>query len=172
MSEKISFKEMLRQVKFSEFVRGCQMPMGYMEGYPMLRRRNGQLCMEVPFLRYQITGQVDKSLVFPIRYVVTVTLPGLRPVEFRDLSLESAFREMDFNKPIGYFRHEAIQGLNKHEFAAKKDELFRLYDAVIDGTATDEQAKQMGQLLKMLAEPCQMPIYQELNPLFYQQFFA
>ncbi len=177
MSEKVCVKELLKSIKTSDFVRNCPIPLGYVTGYPMLGMYNGQPVMTVPFLRYKVTGQVDKTLVFPIHYTVTVALPSTRILAFQDLSADRRFQKVDFGKPIGFFRHEAVKSLSKTQFAAKREALFAAYDKIIAAMVagrdyTPGERETMADLLKMLAEPCLMPIYQALEPAFYAKFLG
>lgn len=175
MNNSISVKTLLRQIRCSEFVNACQMPMGYVEGYPMFHRVNGKVYLVIPFLRFKVTGEVDKTLVYPIRYTVTAELPTGRITSFQDLSADSRFRKVDFDKPIGLFRHDAIKDLTKQEFAAVKDELYGAYDAVLASLLAgqepaEEAVKAMAELLSRLAEPCEKPIYQALDSNFSAKF--
>ncbi len=175
MKNSISVKTLLRQIRCSEFVNACQMPMGYVEGYPMFHRVNGKVYLVVPFLRFKVTGEVDKTLVYPIRYTVTAELPTGRIASFQDLAADSRFRKVDFDKPIGLFRHDAIKDLTKQEFAAVKEELYGAYDAVISSLLAGQEPAQeaveaMAKLLSRLAEPCEKPIYQALDSNFCAKF--
>ncbi len=175
MENKISLKSFLKEFKTSRFVLECEMPMGYTEGFPILSIKNGYLCMTVPFLKYQSTGVVDQTMVFPIRYVVTVSLPDMKAVGYEDLLFNTAFEKVDFSKPIGLFRHKAISGMDKKEYKSKRDELISLYErlanALIFGTPyTDKDESNMSELLKMLLEPSLFPIYMTLDKDFYNKF--
>ena len=173
----ISVKDILNQVKTSTFVLSCEMPLGYVTGMPILQIKNEQLCLLIPFMRYRVTGQVDKTLVFPIRYTVTMVLPEQKMVNFADLSFQSQYQNVDFNAPVGYFRHEAIQHLNKQEYMALRDELMTQYDKVI-GTLlyneaySEEDEQRMRELLTMLTEPSLLPIYKALDESFYNKYLA
>lgn len=50
-------------------------PMGYNPGIPALSVRAGNLCIEVPYLRYKVTGEKDRTLVYPVRFVTTYLVP-------------------------------------------------------------------------------------------------
>lgn len=175
MNNSICVKDLLRDIRRGEFVNACQMPMGYTDGYPMFHRVNGQVYLVIPFLRFQVTGQVDQTLVYPIRYTVTAELPTGRIVAFQDLGADSRFRKVDFGKPIGLFRHDAIKDLTKQEFQAIKDDLYSAYDAVLTSLLADEEPAEeavnaLAQLLSRLAEPCQKPIYEALDGNFAAKF--
>ena len=177
MKNSVSVKALLREVRCSEFVNACQMPLGYTDSYPMINRVNDKVYLVIPFLRFKVTGEVDKTLVYPIRYTVTAELPTGRIVSFQDLGADSRFRKVDFNKPIGLFRHDAIKDLTKQEFAAVKEELYGAYDAVLAGLLAgqepaEEAVNTMAALLSRLAEPCQKPIYQALDSNFAAKFLG
>lgn len=177
MKKSVSVKTLLRQIRCSEFVNACQMPMGYTDGYPIINRANGKVYLVIPFLRFKVTGEVDKTLVYPIRYTVTAELPTGRIVSFQDLGADSRFRKVDFDKPIGLFRHDAIKDLDKREFAAVKDALYGAYDTVIASLLAGEEPAEeavnaMAELLSRLAEPCQKPIYQALDGNFSARFLG
>ena len=174
MSE-INIKRIIDDIRSGDFVINCNMPMGYSAGYPTLKIQNNQLCLLIPFLRYKITGEPDKTLVFPIRFVVTVALPNLRIVGFDDLSVHPAFKKVNFNRPIGLFRHESVKRFSKKEYFAKKDELFSLYDkmasAILYGdtfTSNDDEA--FIRLINIMLEPSLRPIYKAIDPEFYNNY--
>lgn len=173
----IETKEVLSGLKKSNFVNACGLPMGYVQGLPILHIKNDRLCMTVPYLKYKITGEVDKTYVYPIKFTVTLSLPENKIIAFKDLEFEPAFKKVAFLKPVGLFRHDAIKHLNKNEYAAKKDELFSQYDRIINAllysgeySATDEQ--RMSELIQLLIEPSLKPIYKALDSDFYNKYIA
>lgn len=177
MNNKVVVKDILKKMKNNDFVLNCLMPMGYSYGLPILQIRNERLCLAIPYLKYKATGEVDKTLVYPIHYEVTVALPVVKPVEFIDLQYDERFAKIDFSAPIGYFRHEAIKHLSKKEYEAARDELFACYDKVIDallnGTDYSEADEtRMKELIQMLVEPCTLPIYKALDEDFYNKYMV
>ena len=173
----ISVENIIKNIKTSEFTLNCKMPMGYSSALPILQIRNDCLCLTIPYLKYKVTGVVDKTLVFPIRYTITVELPENNVIGFSDLSFNKSFGKVDFNKPIGYFRHESIKDLDKNEYKAKRAELLALYsklaDSLLYGTEfTEEDNTQMKALLQLLVEPSLYPIYRVLDRDFYNRFLA
>ena len=173
----ISVENIIKNIKTSEFTLNCKMPMGYSSALPILQIRNDCLCLTIPYLKYKVTGVVDKTLVFPIRYTITVELPENNVIGFSDLSFNKSFGKVDFNKPIGYFRHESIKDLDKKEYKAKRAELLALYsklaDSLLYGTEfTEEDNAQMKALLQLLVEPSLYPIYRVLDRDFYNRFLA
>lgn len=175
MEKRISVKNQIKETKTSPFALGCQMEMGYGPGLPILQIRNGRLCLLIPYLKYQVTGEVDRTLVYPIRYTICVCLPEGAPVGFEDLALDPRFERTDLSKPVGLFRHESIRTLGKKEYDEKQDQLYDLYDKVanmlIYGTPyTVEEDAAMGELLRLLITPELLPIYKALDPSFYDKY--
>lgn len=177
MEKNISSAEIKKKIKSSLFVLNCEMQMGYSIGKPVLQIKNGSLCLLYPFLKYKKTGIVDKTEVYPVRYTVTAALPSGKPVGFSNLEYDERFEDVDFDKPVGYFRHEAVRHLTKTEYMELADELDGLYDKVIDmllnGTPYSEKDEErMAQLLKLLTEPEIKPFYERLDRDFYEKYLA
>lgn len=175
MDRKVDIQVLLKQLKTSGFILNCNMPMGYAQGFPVFKILNGALCMEIPYLRYKITGEVDKTLVFPIRYTVTVALPEGDVIGYENLEYNPACEKVAFSQPIGYFRHESIKQYNRKAYEAKKEELYTLYsrlaNALIYGdafTADDDAA--FKELLQTLLEPSLLPIYRIMDRDFYRKY--
>ena len=165
----------LKSEKRSAFYEGCALPLGYVPGLPVIGAVAGKLCLKVPYLKYKITGEVDKTLVFPARYVLTYSLPDMRPVGFEDLAYNRAFRKVDFGKPVGFFRHDAIKSLTKKEYKEKRDALMSMYDEVIEAILAKKPYARGGEfkkLLGMMIEPSQKPIYKAIDKKFYDNFLA
>lgn len=177
MSEIRNIASVLQSLKTDPFVLHAEMPMSYVTGLPILQILNDQLCLCVPFLQYRPTGQVDRTLVYPIRYTVTISVPEFKPLAFMDLAIDPRFGNVDFNKPVGTFRHDAIKHLNKKEYDAQRKALLQQYDKVIRalllGEAYDEKDEEtMCRLMQMLAEPGLYPIYRALDEDFYNKYLA
>lgn len=175
MEKEVCIAEIIKKLKTCDFVLNCKMPMGYVYGYPILQIKNGSLCMKVPFLRYKVTGKPDKTLVFPIRYSVTMELPEERIVEFSDFAFDNRFADVDFEKAVGLFKHESIKDLTKKEYEAKRAELFGLYDKLIASLLygkefTAEDNKKMKSMLQLLVEPSLLPEYKVLDKDFYNNY--
>lgn len=177
MDKKTDIKKLLKSLKTDSFVLGCKMPMGYSYGLPILKITNGRLCMVVPFLKYKMTGIVDKTLIYPIRNTVTFSLPEKNWISFEDLRYDEKFSKIDFAKPIGYFRPEKLKNVSKSEYNKLKDELFEEYNKVIDallydGEYSDEDEARMKELLGLLVEPCLYPLYKAIDKDFYEKYLA
>lgn len=171
----INISAFLKKMKSGDFFRGCNMPMGYVADFPIISVIGEKPVLKVPFLRYKMTGEVDKTLVFPVKFVLTFSLPDMKPVAFEDLEYNKVFRKIDFTKPIGYFRHDAIKTLTKKDYAEHKAKLFTMYNqlatCVLEGQdfANDAEFKN---LLGDLLEPSVKPIYKALDENFYNTYLA
>ena len=177
MGKIFSVLEAVKEIKNSGFILNCNMPMGYSSGLPLLSIRNGRLCMTVPYLRYRITGVKDKTLVYPIRYVVTAEIPEKKIVEFRDLYFEPMFAKLDFDKPVGLFRHEAIKTYSKEQYFQLRSEMFGLYDKLVGaltgkGSITDEENARLRQLIGVMVEPSLLPVYKALDRDFFNKYMT
>lgn len=175
MEKKTDIKEILKEMRTSPFVLGCGMELGSAQGLPILSVRAGRLCLTAPYLRYKMTGKPDGTLVYPIRYTVTLTLPDRAPAAFEDLKYNAAFRQVDFSRPVGTFRHDAVKRYGKDEYFALKDELLELYGKTADmllygGAYAPEDERRMAELLSLLVEPSLKPIYRLLDRDFYEKY--
>lgn len=175
MNRKIEMKEILNKFKRSNFYLGCRIPMGYTCGLPILQVKNDRLCLVIPYLKYKVTGEKDNTLVYPIRYVVTMVLPEEKPIDYKDLAFDYLFSKVDFKEAIGLFRHDAIKHLDKKEYEATREELYACYDKVIAALLFGEEygeqdEERMRELLQLMIEPCLLPIYKALNKDFYSKY--
>lgn len=175
MNTSFSTKELIKGLKTNSFILNSSMPMGYVAGLPVLCILNGNFCMKVPFLKYKVTGEVDKTFVYPIRYVATVLVPEGTIVSFEDLALHSAFANVAFSNPIGTFRHEAIKDLDKRAYDKLRSELYAEYDEIIDCLVNekDYQANRevtFKRLFNLLLEPSLRPFYKAINSDFTNKY--
>lgn len=171
MSGTRSTTEILAQLKTSKAV--MNLPLGYVNGYPVITVKNGRVCLVVPYLKYKKTGEVDKTLVYPIRYLVTYSVKDGVVTSVEDLAENKGFAGFDFSAPVGYFRHDAIKELTKTAYSEKQSRLYQLYDCFIDALTEKKnfQAKalhEMKELLSLLIEPSLKPVYKTLYPNFYK----
>ena len=173
----LDLTKLIKELKKSDFYLNSGIPLEYTCGLPVFETRSSGLCVKIPFLKYKVTGVVDKTLVFPVRYVITVSLPEKKCVAFEDLSYNNIFRKVDFSKPVGYFRHDAIKTLDKKEYKEKRAELFSLYDKIIatilsKNAVTEEDKLAFSELLNIMIEPSLKPIYKVLSADFYDKYLS
>ena len=182
LSKEFDMIRFLYDMRASEFVRKCSIPIGYVQGYPIIAYKDGHPYLLIPYLRYKVTGEVDKTLVYPIRFLVSYSLKDCRFVGFYDLTKIKNFENFDFSKPVGYFRHDGIKTLSKTAFKEKQQELYAGYSVLIrnlyaimgGGEKADISAeeKKFGELLSLLLEPSLKPFYHYLSTNFYKKYIA
>ncbi len=170
-----AISSLFESMKSREEVR-LLIPMGYIPGMPILTIKNDQLVAAFPFLRYKITGEVDRTLVFPIKYVIEYLIPENQVVGFHDLSTDTDFADIKFNEFIGFFRHNAIKDLDKNAYSALKEETLNLYDKLVsfllgesDDFSQNEENKLRNNLLKII-EPFIFNVYERLDKDFYNKY--
>ncbi|MCC8029668.1 MAG: hypothetical protein LIO75_07740 [Lachnospiraceae bacterium] len=177
MDKNISVKSLMKEIRNGEFVLNCRMPMKYTAGFPVFGMKNKKACLTIPFSFYKVTGETDRTEVYPIRYTVTVLLPEGKPAAFEDLETNPAFADVDFSEKIGYFRHESIRNLNKREYAAEEAKLYGLYDKMVAALLNGEEAgaadqKEFSELLGRLMPPSLKPQYKLLDENFYSRYLS
>lgn len=169
MEQTVKMKEYINLVKQGEVARKL-IPMGLNAGWPYLTIRNKQLCVTVPYFRSELKPN-DGTLLYPITYAITTIWPNSdRVVAYKDLRYEKAFKLVDFTRPIGTFRHDALKNVTDKEYKSMCEELFAGYDEMIgciyNNTAFEGQPR-FSQLLKQLMEPAFKPIYMHLSQPFF-----
>lgn len=173
----IDIAQIVKNVKSGDFFKNSCIPMGYVDGYPVLSVKNSKLCVVIPFLKYKVTGEVDKTLVYPIKYLITVAVEDEKIIGFENLEYNTAYRKIDFEKPIGFFRHEAVKKYNKTEFKEKREELFDMYSKVAmaityNAPYTKNDDTEFRELLNAMLEPSLKPIYAAIDKDFSDNYLA
>ena len=175
MSNNFSTATLIEGLKSNEFIQLSSIPMSYVPGLPILSLLNDNLCIKIPYLKYKVTGEVDKTLVFPIKYIVTITIPEGIIVEFKDMDYDPAFAHIEFNKPIGIFRHEALKNIDKTAYRKLRNELYEEYDKIINHLSiltayTAEDEMKFKKLLNVLLEPSLRPFYKAIDKDFAKKY--
>lgn len=150
--------------------------MGYTPGIPMLSVKQDSLCLIVPFLRYKITGEKDKTLVFPIRFVAEYLIPEGDMIKFEDLAYTPLAEKVDFNKACGIFRHKAIENMSKQEYESLRkhtlESLDKTADVLLEGTTYSKADHELlCSQLQTIVEPSLWNFYKLLSPDFYYKYF-
>lgn len=176
MKTNFSTANFLKQFKNSKAVQAL-IPLGYAPNLPIITSVDESLCLKIPFLKYKVTGVVDKTLVYPVRYVFTVSIPDLVVVSYEDLSYNETFSNVNFARSIGTFRHDAVKNLNKQEFADLRNKLFEEYDKMIalladDAEYTEADRETFITLLNRVLEPSLKPFYQAIDNNFASKFLS
>ena len=173
--EVMKTEEIIRSLKTNTFLLNSNIPMGYTPGIPMLSLRKGEPCLVVPYLRYQMTGEVDKTRVFAPRFVVTVTVKNKIVVKYEDLMYDSRFEEVNFSKPVGLFRHAAIRHLKKDEYRKMRSQLYGLLDRLGSSMTGELEFDEMDslaltRLIGTLLEPSVKPFYHAIDKSFFETY--
>lgn len=177
MNNGFSTEAIIKSLKTNKSIQYGNIELGYVPGLPILTIQNGNLCMKVPYIKYKITGETDKTLVYPVRYVYTVSLPEGNIVGFEDLMFNKTFARVDFGTPVGLFRHDAIKSLNKKAYAKLRSVLYSEYDRIIrhlaNGDAyTVDDEKHFKALFNIILEPSLIPFYSALDPDFANRYIV
>lgn len=176
MKNRFSTEALIKKLKTNAFILNSSMPMGYVPNLPILCILNGNLCMKIPFLKYKVTGEIDKTFVYPTRYVATVLVPEEQVVAFEDLSLQRTFTNVSFSDPIGTFRHDAIKDYDKKAYDNLRSTLYKEYDKIVDSlvnggngySANDEI--QFRKLFNTIIEPSLRPFYKAIDKDFAKKY--
>ncbi len=175
MNNRFSTEALIKKLKTDAFILNSSMPMGYVPALPILCILNGNLCMKIPFLKYKVTGEMDKTFVYPTRYVATVMVPEEQVVAFEDLSLQSTFAKVSFSDPIGTFRHEAVKDLNKPAYDNLRSTLFEEYDKIVESLingkdySSNDEIK-FRSLFNTVLEPSLRPFYKVIDKDFANKY--
>lgn len=175
MNNRFSTQDLIKKLKTNAFILNSSMPMGYVPGLPILCILNGNLCMKIPFLKYKVTGEVDKTIVYPTKYVATVTIPEQQIVAFEDLSLKDTFAKVSFTEPIGIFRHEAVKDLDKLAYNNLRSALYEEYDKIIESLINGKEYHlndevKFRSLLNTILEPSLRPFYKAIDKDFANKY--
>lgn len=173
----IDIRQTVREASQLGVFKNGGIPLGYVSNIPVLKEVNGKFCLIIPYLRYKPTGNIDKTLVFPAKYTLTISLPHGKIVGLNDFSYDSRFKRVDFTKPIGLFRHDAVKQFSKNEFNEKRDELYKAYGEIVsaklEGAPVPEGAeKTFSELIRIILEPSLYPIYKAIDEEFYNKYLA
>lgn len=167
--EKISISDLVSEFNRSE-LRHSMVPMELASGWPSIHRMGKTLCITIPyFSRGVVEG--GKIALKPIS--CSVTLPVRNPKVLMDFTIYTYRRDwddIDFEKPAGFFPHEALAGVKRSEYNAMCDQLFGYYDEMVDAVLNNrpfDRQDEMSQLFKKLMEPCHYPQYLRINKKFY-----
>lgn len=177
MNTSFSIEALIKSIKTNKCIQYSNIELGYVPGLPILTILNGNLCMKVPFIKYKITGEVDKTYVYPPRYVVNISLPEGVIVGFEDLSYNNAFANVEFNTPVGLFRHDSIKNLDKKAYNNLRTALFGEYDKIVMHLTKGEQYAPLDEyhfkaLFNLIVEPSLIPFYTALDSEFVNKYIG
>lgn len=169
----ISLKDFLKRTNNGPVVRSS-VPMGYGRGLPLLNIVGDRLLVTV-FYYKSIPRPNDQTLLMPPEYLLSFDYPSGRLVSFEALRLSPRCKNVNFSRPVGTFRHDAIKNLNRDQYQAKKDELYAYVDKLIanlgdEGEFTDADEASLCELYGLLTEPSLIPAYRMAAPQFAARY--
>ena len=168
----ISVFELVTRLNRSEF-RKTSIPMGLVSGWPCISQMGKALAITVPyFLRTQGQG---KTALYPIYCSVTVPIKNEnRILDFTIYPYQPQWRDIDYSKPAGYFKHEALAGVKtKQEYQELCRRPYDYYDKMVEAILNKKpfkEEKEMARLFSKLMEPGHLPQYLKINKKFYGYF--
>lgn len=170
--EQISTYRLVTDFNKSE-MRNRMVPQEVVAGWPCIRQIGKTLCLTIPYYRRQV-GR-GKTALYPLYCSVTfpVKNPG-RLLDFTIYPLQREWTNLDYSKPVGYFRHEALKDVTtREEYDGLCQKLYGYYDRMIEAVLEKrpfEEEGEMRELFSELMEPGQYPAYLKINKKFYSWF--
>lgn len=171
--ENKTMKDFIETIRKGNTARAL-IPMEFVSGLPILGIRRGELCVTIPYYRVIVQPE-DKTLIYPLAYSITALWSNGLVVDYKNFTFVPAMKKVDFTRPVGTFRHEAIKHLNKQQFIELKNELLGCYDEYISCISERrpfEKSARMKELLNLIMEPCQKPMYLVLGRKFFEEFLT
>ena len=169
----ITIQEFIKKMKTNSVVRE-NVPMGLGMGFPMISITKESLLVSVFYYRSVVRPE-DASLLMPPECILTFEYPSGKLVSFENLRLDSRFAKVVFEKPVGYFRHDAIKHLNRAEYKEERENLYNALNRLIAalgglGEFSQEDEAELKRLYSMMIEPGLYPFYKFLSPQFFERY--
>ena len=171
-NQNFSTMQFLKDFNHSDF-RKRNIPMELVLGWPCVQRMGKTLCMTIPY--YARASAQNRIALFPL--YCSVTVPLANPERIMDFTLyphQKEWQDLDYTKPVGYFKHKALADVKtRGEYQALCEELYGLYDEMIANIRAKEpfaKEEKMIELFTKLMEPGQFAQYQRINKRFYSYF--
>ena len=168
----MKIKETIHAFNRGEF-RRKQIPMELASGWPAVKLYNGKPVVTIPYFRRNPVE--DGIALYPIYCSVTVLVDNPeRILDFSVYPMAADWEDVDFSKPVGKFKHKALEDVKtKSEYAALCDKLYSYYDEMVEAVKDRrafEGEDDMKLLFTKLMEPSLLPFYQRINNRFYSNF--
>lgn len=170
--EKFSTYQYIYDFNHSDFRRKA-IPQELVSGWPCIHKAGRTLCITIPY--YTRLAAQERIALFPIYCAVTYPLGNHeRLMDFTIYPNQKDWRDVDYTKPVGYFRHAALADVKtKGEYQALCRELYAYYDEMVASILAGkpfENEEKMSVLFTKLMEPGQYPQYLRINKKFYSFF--
>ena len=117
----LSIQEFLKKINTGSAVRE-NVPMGLGMGFPVLNITGDRLLVSVFYYRPN-----DQTLLMPPEYKLTLDYPSGKLISFENLRLDPRYAKVNFDKPVGKFRHETIKHLDRDGYKKAKEDLYVHY---------------------------------------------
>lgn len=148
-------------------------PQELVSGWPCIQKIGRALCITIPY--YARRAEQGRIELFPLYCSVTFPLGNQdRLLDFTTYPHQKEWREIDYTKPAGYFKHSALADVKtKAQYQELCGQLYGYYDqmaAAITRNEPFEQEDQMAALFTKLMEPGHYPQYLRINKKFYSYF--
>lgn len=170
--KQVSIYQLISDFNHSQF-RKSVIPMGMVSGWPCIRKIGKTLCVTIPY--YARSVQDSKVALSPL--YCSVTVPVGNPDRILDFTIyphQRSWNDVDYSKPAGYFKHEALKDVEtKAEYQALCRQMYDYYDqmvAAIQARKPFEEEAGMIELFSKLMEPGHYPLYLRINKKFYSYF--
>lgn len=170
--DNFSTYKLISEFNHSDFRRKA-IPQNLFSGWPCIHTVGKTLCMTIPY--YSRSATCEKIALYPI--YCSVTFPVTNPDRLMDFTVypyQKTWSDIDFTKPVGYFKHPALNDVTtKTEYKELCMRLYGYFDkmvlAVMNKKPFDEE-QEMIELFSKLMEPGLYPQYLRLNKKFYTHF--
>lgn len=168
-----TFKEKIRRFNKSD-IRKMLIPTELASGWPCIKNINGKLCIVIPY--FKRTPSKNGCMLYPIYCSVTVLYKNPEKVlDFTNYSTLSEWSGVDYKKPVGKFKHKALDDVKtRDEYVALCDELYSYYDKMSEAVLNRQpfiEEQEMRKLFSKLMEPSLYPFYEKINKKFYSNFY-
>lgn len=169
----LSIQDFLKKINTNSVVRE-NIPMGLGMSFPVLNITGDRLLVSVFYYR-TILRPNDQTLLMPPEYFLTFDYPSAKLTSFQSLWLDSRYSKMNFGKPVGTFRHDAVKHLDRNGYRQMKTELFDVLNRLIaylgdEGEFTQKDEEKLSQLYSMMTEPSLHPFYKAISPKFFERY--
>ncbi|MBR1482754.1 MAG: hypothetical protein IJ598_07270 [Ruminococcus sp.] len=169
--EKISIYKLMYDFNRSDF-RRHSIPQELVSGWPALQQIGKTLCVTIPYYK-KVRGD-GKFFLMPL--CCSVTVPVLNPsriMDFTDYTIQPSWSGVNFSKPAGVFKHQALADVTtKQEYSTLCKEFYDCYDNMIEAILNHRpfDDTRLTTLFSKLMEPGLFPYYQRINKKFYTHF--
>lgn len=169
-------EQLMKDVRKTSVFRAL-IPMEAEVGLPIPLLKNGKVYAKLPFYRADYQPDNRRTVLYPPLAVITLDWSSRKPVEYFDLGFRNPQPELEWEKVVGTFPHEAVAQMTGTQYMEKRNELLSMYDELFDKMARGENPaaewnEHFGQILQTLIEPPLEPYYRALGPNFFGRFLG